>query len=237
MIRQSLLLFLILALPLTTQAQLSGDRIPTSQGALTIHPIAHATFAMEWQGHTIYVDPVGGAEAFEGLPAADLILVTDIHGDHFDLETLRDVAIDAEIIAPLAVTTQINGLRATSMANGDTIEREDISIEAIPMYNLTPDRLQYHEEGRGNGYVLTFGDKRVYISGDTEDIPEMRNLEDIDVAFVCFNLPFTMTPDQAADAVNDFRPDIVYPYHYRGSDMNAFTSMVEGVEVRQRDWY
>ena len=102
------------------------------------------------------------------------------------------------------------------MKNGETSESNGISIEAIPMYNITRDRLRYHEKGRGNGYVLTLGDKRVYISGDTEDIPEMRVLKDIDVAFICMNLPYTMTVDQAADAVKEFKPGIVYPYHYRG---------------------
>ena len=106
------------------------------------------------------------------------------------------------------------------------------------MYNLTEDRLQFHDKGRGNGYVVTFGDTRVYISGDTEDIPEMRALEDIDVAFICFNLPYTMTERQAADAVNAFRPGIVYPYHYQGSDLALFGSMVdEGIEVRNGNWY
>jgi L-ascorbate metabolism protein UlaG (beta-lactamase superfamily) len=116
----------------------------------------------------------------------------------------------------------------------------DLSVEAVPMYNLTPDRLQYHDKGRGNGYVVTLGGRRVYISGDTEDIPEMRALEDIDVAFVCFNLPYTMTEEQAASAVREFAPTIVYPYHYRGSDVERFTELVgsdAGVEVRTGGWY
>jgi L-ascorbate metabolism protein UlaG (beta-lactamase superfamily) len=108
------------------------------------------------------------------------------------------------------------------------------------MYNLTEDRLQYHGKGRGNGYVLTFGNVRVYVAGDTEDIPEMRALRNIDVAFVPMNLPFTMTPEQAADAVREFRPRIVYPYHYGESDVATFIRLVGrdvGVEVRERNWY
>jgi L-ascorbate metabolism protein UlaG (beta-lactamase superfamily) len=115
-----------------------------------------------------------------------------------------------------------------------------IAVEANPMYNLTPERLQYHPKGGGNGYVLTFGGKRVYIAGDTEDIPEMRQLRDIDVAFVPMNLPFTMTVAQAADAVREFKPKIVYPYHSRGSDLDEFARRVGtdvGVEVRVHNWY
>jgi L-ascorbate metabolism protein UlaG (beta-lactamase superfamily) len=126
------------------------------------------------------------------------------------------------------------------LKNGETATLGDIKAEAIPMYNTTPDQLRYHPKGRGNGYVLTLGGKRVYISGDSEDIPEMRALKDIDVAFLCMNLPYTMTVEQAASAVRAFKPKIVYPYHSRGSDLEKFKSLVgsdSGVEVRLRDWY
>ncbi len=106
------------------------------------------------------------------------------------------------------------------------------------MYNLTEDRLKFHSKGRGNGYVLTLGGKRIYISGDTEDVPEMRALKDIDVAFVCMNLPYTMSPEQAASAVKEFKPKAVYPYHYRGSDVQKFKELVgPASEVRIREWY
>jgi len=220
---------------------LTGSTVPTDNGDLVIHPVSHASFVLGWNGRTIYVDPVGGVGAYDGLPRPDLILVTDIHGDHLDGTTLTGLAGFSQIVAPGAVISQLpSGLveRGVSMSNGTVTERFGVKIEAVPMYNLTEDRLQYHEKGRGNGYVLTFGGTRVYISGDTEDIPEMRALEDIDVAFVCFNLPYTMTENQAADAVNEFKPGIVYPYHYRGSDLALFTSMIEeGIEVRNGDWY
>jgi L-ascorbate metabolism protein UlaG (beta-lactamase superfamily) len=130
--------------------------------------------------------------------------------------------------------------KTTVLANGETKSVKGVSIEAVPMYNTTPERLQYHTKGRGNGYVVTLGGKRVYISGDTEDIPEMRALKNIDVAFVCFNLPYTMTEEQAASAVRDFAPKIVYPYHYRGSDIAKFKKLVgndAGIEVREGSWY
>ena len=142
-------------------------------------------------------------------------------------------AVRVRPVAPLVV----RGLR---VVYGPTaaVDGLDLTVEAIPMYNLTSDRLQFHEKGRGNGYVVTLGGQRVYISGDTEDIPEMRALQNIDVAFVCFNLPYTMTEAQAASAVNEFAPRFVYPYHFQGSDVDAFAAMInEGIEVRVGGWY
>jgi L-ascorbate metabolism protein UlaG (beta-lactamase superfamily) len=241
--------YLVLALSLVAVAAgaqtLSGDRVATDRGGdLVIHPINHATLAMAWNGNTLYVDPVGGASAFAGLPGANLVLITDIHGDHLNADTLTAVVGDeTAIVAPQAVAMQLpDALRrkTTVLANGETKTVKGISIEAVPMYNTTPERLQYHPKGRGNGYVVTLGGKRVYLSGDTEDIPEMRALKDIDVAFVCFNLPYTMTEEQAASAVREFAPKIVYPYHYRGSDLDKFKKLVgmdKGIEVRFGHWY
>ena len=229
---------------LHAQAMLSGDRIATDNGDLIVQPISHATFAMGWDGKTIYVDPVGGAEAFQALPGPDLILITDIHGDHLNVETLEAVVDEnTVIVAPAAVVEQLPGTlgsKARTLDNGSEMSLLDLSVLAIPMYNLTADRLQYHDSGRGNGYVVTVGGTRVYISGDTEDIPEMRALESIDVAFICFNLPYTMTEQQAASAVLEFAPDIVYPYHYQGSDVDAFAALVAengDIEVRIGGWY
>ncbi len=223
----------------------TGDHIETDSGDLVVQPLNHATFAMAWDGQTIYVDPVGGAELFDGLPAPDLILITDVHGDHLDAPTLEAVtAADTVIVAPAAVIEGLpEGLaaQANTLANGSETSLLGLTVEAVPMYNLTEDRLAFHEQGRGNGYVLTMGGKRVYISGDTEDIPEMRALENIDVAFVCFNLPYTMTEEQAASAVVEFAPVSVYPYHYGESDVDKFAALVAegggGTEVLQRTWY
>ena len=222
-----------------------GDHVPTERGDLVIQPVSHATFAMAWDGKSIYVDPVGGAEAFAELPRPELILITDVHGDHLDADTLLAVATaETQIVAPAAVVEQLpENLRsqARTLANGEDASVLDMTIEAVPMYNLTEERLGYHEKGRGNGYVVTMGGTRIYISGDTEDIPEMRALEDIDVAFVAFNLPYTMTEEQAASAVLEFQPAVVYPYHYRGSDVDAFAATVArgnaDIEVRRGAWY
>jgi L-ascorbate metabolism protein UlaG (beta-lactamase superfamily) len=220
------------------------DVVPTQDGELKIHPINHATLVLQWNGKTIYNDPVGGAKAFEGLPAPDLILITDIHADHFNQPTLTAIARPGTcLVAPPAVADQLPAdlrARTTVLANSQTQELFGIRIEAVPAYNLTPDRLQYHPKGRGNGYLLTLGGKRVYLSGDTEDIPEMLALKAIDVAFLCMNLPYTMSVEQAARAVRAFKPKIVYPCHYRGSDLEQFKRLVgadAGIEVRLRDWY
>ena len=243
---RSLLLLCALSVGAVASAQtLTGDHVSTNEGGdLVIHPINHATFAMAWNGTTIYVDPVGGAQAFAGMPGANLVLITDIHGDHLNADTLTAVVgADTTIVAPQAVAMQLPAAlksKTTILANGETKTVKGISIEAIPMYNTTKDRLQYHTKGRGNGYVVTLGGKRVYLSGDTEDIPEMRALKNIDVAFVCFNLPYTMTEEQAASAVRAFAPKIVYPYHYRGSDLDKFKRLVgtdKNIEVRFGKWY
>lgn len=230
--------------PVRAAESAAVDRIPADGGELLVRPINHATFALEWQGKTIYVDPVGGAKRFEGLPRPDLILVTDIHGDHLEPATLTAVAADkTALIAPKAVVEKLAaGLRAKAsvLANGENKTVLGIKIEAVPAYNTTPERRQFHAKGRGNGYVLNLGDKRIYISGDTEDIPELRALKDIDAAFICMNLPYTMTVEQAADAVREFKPKIAYPYHSRGSDLEKFKQLVgtgRGIDVRILKWY
>ena len=214
-----------------------------------ITPIEHATAVLEWGNIVIYIDPVGGAQAFEGKKAPDLILITDIHGDHFNLETLEALNTDkAKIIAPQAVADKIPEEftpQIDVLSNGESKERYGITVEAIPMYNLRKEALKFHEKGRGNGYVLNIDDQRIYFSGDTEDIPEMKSLENIDKAFICMNLPYTMTEESAAEAVLEFKPKEVYPYHYRGnpdvSDVKKFKKLVNAgnsdIEVIQLDWY
>lgn len=214
-----------------------------------IIPIEHATAVLELGDATLYIDPVGGKSVFEGQKSPDLILITDIHGDHFSLETLQELDTEnATIVLPQAVADQIpedSGLKLEIMGNGETKELSGIGIEAIPMYNLREEAKDFHVKGRGNGYVITFGDERLYFSGDTEDIPEMRALENIDKAFVCMNLPYTMTVESAADAVLEFKPKEVYPYHFRGrpdvSDVAKFKQIVNqgnpDIKVVQLDWY
>lgn len=216
---------------------------PVEGGQVVFHPVDHASMVIETPGGVIYVDPVGGAERYRGLPQPSLILITHEHGDHFDLPTLQALPAVA-IIANPAVHAMLPAdmqSRATAMANGDAAQAIGLTIEAVPAYNTTPDRQQYHPRGRDNGYVLTIGGKRFYIAGDTEDTPEMRALEDIEVAFLPMNLPYTMTVQQAAEAVADFRPVTVFPYHHRGSDVREFARLVEatgaGSLVVIANWY
>ncbi len=216
-----------------------------ANGDLTVYPVQHASLYMDWDGKTIVVDPVGGADAFAAAGAPDLILVTHEHPDHFDPATLSGIITrDTTLVTSQSVFDKLPDdlkSQAKSMSNGDTLDIAGFNLSAIPAYNTTEDRKQYHPEGRDNGYVLDDGTTRVYIAGDTEDIPEMRALKNIDVAFVPMNLPYTMTEEQAADAVAEFAPKVVYPYHYRGSDTQKFADLVkkanDSVEVRLHDWY
>lgn len=223
-----------------------GNTFETGMGTVTVHPVAHASFVMESPAGTVYVDPVGDAAQYSDFPAPDLILITHEHGDHYDAETLQALmGENTTLITNPAVADMLpDGLSAdTVMANGDSTDWQDVTIDAIPAYNTTDGRTDFHPEGRDNGYVLTMGDFRVYISGDTEDTPEMRALEDIDLAFVSMNLPFTMDAEAAASAVREFGPTYVYPYHYRGrdggtQDPEAFAEMVgDASEVKMGDWY
>lgn len=247
--RNVLFIFLLLSITAAyAQKSLKGDEIKTSTGKLVIQPILHSTMALSWSDKIIYIDPYGGKGVFEGIPKPDIILITDIHGDHMNIKTLEALeAFDVEIICPLAVADKLpeSFTRVVVLKNGESMQRLDLKLEAIPMYNLPESPDSRHIKGRGNGYVITFGNKRIYVSGDTEDIIEMRSLENIDIAFVCMNLPYTMTVDSAASAVLEFQPKIVYPFHYRGkpdfSDVEKFKSLVNNeninIDVRLRNWY
>ncbi|UYN98611.1 MAG: MBL fold metallo-hydrolase [Devosia sp.] len=232
-----------LGLSAATRAQdtVMADTISTSAGDLVIHPVDHASLVLEWNGGAIYVDPVGGAELYAGLPAPTAILITHGHGDHFDLPTLEAIAGSAPLITnqdvfgKLPETLKAN---ATALANGDDGTITDVPIRAIAAHNTTEDRMNYHPVGVGNGYVLTFGDAQVYIAGDTEPTEDMLGLSGITVAFLPMNLPYTMTPEQAVEAINTFKPTIIYPYHYGDSDLAPLeTDLEEGIELRLRNWY
>lgn len=242
-----LLLFILFCLTISATAQLSSspDTYETDQGGLTVHPINHGSIAFTFDDKTIFVDPFGGAELYTDFGAPDIIFITDIHGDHLNPETLA--ALDTEntiFVVPMAVAKQLNvtNEKIVVVQNGNSTVVMGIPVSAIPMYNLPEDDPESrHPKGRGNGYIIDFGGTTVYLSGDTEDIPEMRALEGIDIAFLCMNLPYTMDIHQAADAVIEFQPAVVYPYHHRGQDINEFKNLVDAadvdVEVKLKDWY
>lgn len=226
-----------------------ADLFTVKEKTLKIQPVLHGTLTIEFNGKVIYIDPYGGALAFEGIKKPDLILITDIHGDHLNEKTLDALGVEGvTIVAPQAVADQISEKykkQLVILSNHDKKSLNGIDILALPMYNLPESDDAKHVKGRGNGYVLDIEGKKIYISGDTADIPEMRALKGIDIAFVCMNLPYTMDINQAASAVLDFKPKIVYPYHYRGrpdiSDTEAFSKLVNAendeIEVRLRNWY
>jgi len=238
----------------TTNNMGANAKISESKGSqdaeVEIQPISHATMVLTHMDKDIFIDPTGGKEAFNGFSSPEIVLITDIHGDHYNIDTLKELDLSqATVVAPQAVVDKFpedfNYGELTVMDNGDKKNILSYQIEAIPMYNFGEKAKKFHSKGRGNGYVLNLGEQRFYISGDTEDIPEMRNLKNIDVAFVCMNLPYTMTVESAVSAVLEFKPNHVYPYHYRGadglSDVDNFKTLVnqgdESIDVVQLNWY
>lgn len=214
------------------------DTIPTSAGDVTITFIGHGSLMMEFKGKIIYVDPYSSVANYSQLPKADIVLITHEHSDHLDLDALSHIRTGATaIVLTELCSAQVKG--GIGMHNGDTRQVGDITVDAVPAYNIVNKRQDgkpFHPKGAGNGYVITFGNTRVYIAGDTENIPEMKDLQNIAVAFLPMNLPYTMTPEMVADAALSFHPRIVYPYHYGSTDTNKIEELLknEGIEVRIR---
>jgi L-ascorbate metabolism protein UlaG (beta-lactamase superfamily) len=221
------------------EAQLMKDTFQTSTGALTVTFIGHGTLMLEFSGRIIHVDPWSHLVDYARLPKANIILITHEHPDHLDPQAIKTIrASQTVVILTEACAKQVtDGL---PMKNGDTRTVDGILIEAVPAYNLVqkrPDGTPFHPKGLGNGYVLTFGDMRVYIAGDSENTPEMKALKNIAVAFLPMNLPYTMTPEMVADAGKAFRPRILYPYHTGETDVAELAELmkdVKDVEVRLR---
>ncbi len=225
--------------PVGPRLEFEKDVLKTSAGDLTITFFAHASLMFEFNGKTIYVDPVGQYADYSALPKADLILVTHQHGDHFDPKAIAAATKPGTIVfLTKACGDGVSG--GVVMQNGDKRTELGIPIEAVPAYNLVHKRdngTVFHPKGEGNGYVLTFGSTRVYIAGDTENTPEMKQLKGIDCAFLPMNLPYTMTPEMVADAAKAFKPKILYPYHYGETDPQALVRLLKGekeIEVRIR---
>jgi L-ascorbate metabolism protein UlaG (beta-lactamase superfamily) len=225
--------------PTAAQEPVQEDVIPTSSGDLTIRFIGHGTLMFRHNGKVIHVDPVEQEADYSALPDADLILVTHEHGDHLDPEAIEEITrASTSIVASRSCEERLAG--AWIMGNGDTATAAGYRIEAVPSYNIQHVRAEgqpYHPRGSGNGYIITFGDTRVYVAGDTENTPEMKALRDIDVAFLPMNLPYTMTPEMVADAARAFRPRILYPYHFGDTDTGELVRLMAGeagIEVRVR---
>jgi L-ascorbate metabolism protein UlaG (beta-lactamase superfamily) len=221
------------------EKKLEVDTIETSAGDLTITFIGHGTLMFTFGKKVIHVDPLMREADYSKLPKADLVLITHHHGDHLDPKVLQMLRTEkTEVVLTEICAKKVKG--GIVMKNGDTKTVQGLKIEAVPAYNIVHMRDEnrpFHPKGEGNGYVITFGDKRVYIGGDTENTPEMKALKKIDIAFLPMNLPYTMTPEMVADAAKVFKPKVLYPYHYGDTDTARLVALmkdVEGVEVRIR---
>jgi L-ascorbate metabolism protein UlaG (beta-lactamase superfamily) len=215
------------------QQKFETDVIPTSAGNLEITFLGHGSLMLAFKGQIIYVDPFSQVADYAQLPVADMILITHEHHDHLDLQALANIRREKTVVI-LTKTCAEQVKDGIVLQNGQARLVNDIPIEAVPAYNLVHKRENgqpFHPKGIGNGYVLTFGDKRLYIAGDTENIPEMKKLQNIACAFLPMNLPYTMTPEMVADAAQAFRPNILYPYHY--GDTN--TAILEELLKEDKD--
>lgn len=219
-------------------ATFDTDVLPTSAGDLAITFIGHASLMMAFNGRTIHVDPFSQLADYASLPKADVLFLTHEHGDHMDKDALAHVRTDKTVtVMNENCARELNG--GIVMRNGEAQTVEGIKVEAVPAYNIVhkrPNGGVFHPKGIGNGYVLGFGDTRVYIAGDTENTPEMKSLQDIAAAFLPMNLPYTMTPEMVADAARAFRPRILYPYHFGETDTSKIVELLKGedIEVRLR---
>jgi len=218
---------------------LEQDTITTSRGDLVITFVGHGSLMMQFQGMSIHIDPWSRLTDYASLPKADCILVTHEHGDHCDPQALGTLRTDSTVL--ILTEACFEKVKAgTVLRNGERRDVGGVGVEAVPAYNLVhkrEDGTPFHSKGRGNGYVLTFGKTRVYVAGDTENTPEMKALEGIDIAFLPMNLPYTMTPEMVADAAKGFRPRILYPYHFGKTDPRKVVDLLKDakeIDVRLR---
>jgi len=220
------------------QESFEKDVFTTAKGELAITFIGHGTLMFEYGGMVIHVDPVSREADYSKLPKADIVLVTHEHGDHLDPDAIAKIEKDGTIVVATELCAErLDG--AVVMKNGETRTVKGLPVEAVPAYNIKHKRgngQPFHPKGAGNGYVVTFADTRVYIGADTENIPEMKALADIDIAFLPMNLPYTMTPEMTADAARMFKPAVLYPYHFGDTDTSKIVELLKnsGIEVRIR---
>lgn len=235
-----LMAFSVLGTPsVFAQSGYEQDLIKTSEGDIVITLLGHGTLMMEFGGMVIHIDPYSQVADYSKLPKADLILLTHHHGDHLDKKALSNIQGKNTHLILTSICAESLG-SGMVMKNGDKTSFKGIDIEAVPAYNIAHKRdsgQPFHIKGEGNGYVLKFGDKKIYIAGDTENIPEMKNLKDIYCAFLPMNLPYTMTPEMTADAARTLKPAVLYPYHFGETDTSELLRLLEkdrSIEVRIR---
>lgn len=233
------IIMLIIAANSTFSDRFEKDVFKTSEGELVITFIGHGTLMMEHNGKVIHIDPVGQYADYSKLPKADLVFITHHHGDHLDPQAVEKIRKPStRVIMTASCLSKIPD--GTIMKNGDSGLIEGIEMKAVPAYNMKHERspgIPFHPKGEGNGYLIRFGNLNVYVAGDTENIPEMKFLKNIDIAFLPINLPYTMTPEMAADAARSIRPKILYPYHFGNTDLSTLAGLLTGepVEIRIRN--
>ncbi len=233
-------LFFIFTVAGYGQETFETDTTQTNAGDLLIMFIGHGTLMFQFNDEVIHVDPVSREADYSKLPKADLILVTHEHGDHLDPEVIKLLSTDETKLVMTKNCAERSELDGIIMKNGDKQEVAGYQIDAVPAYNIEHKRSNgkpYHPKNVGNGYIIQFGDKRVYIASDTENTPEMKQLKNIDIAFLPMNMPYTMTPEMVADAAKAFQPDILYPYHYGKTDPQELVELLkdEDIDVRIRE--
>ncbi|MGW8314785.1 MAG: MBL fold metallo-hydrolase [Bacteroidales bacterium] len=223
--------------------QIAHDVIPTSGGELGLYFVGHGTLMFTYNDMVIHIDPVSAEADYSELPDADLILVTHQHGDHLDQKAIRELHKEGTVVVMTRACKDQSGIAdALVMKNGESKIIGRITVEAVPAYNIKhtrPGGGPFHPKGEGNGYVLTFGDTRVLVAGDTENIPELKALEPpVQIAFLPMNLPYTMDPEMVADLARSLQPSILYPYHYGNTDPRELVNLLKDqkeIEVRIRD--
>ncbi len=234
-----ILIFSAMTITGNSQNVPASDMITTSAGDVEMHFIGHGSLLFTTKDLSVYIDPVKSSGDYSNLPKADIILVTHEHGDHLDPGLINSLRKEGTVIlCNGASSAKIPGSKV--MKAGDRQEIKNITVEAVPAYNIVNVRAPgqpYHPKGAGNGYIITFGDKRIYVAGDTENTPEMKALRNIYVAFLPMNLPYTMTPEMVADAAKAFKPAILYPYHYGSTDTGIILKLLKGsgIDVRIRN--
>ena len=231
--------FFIVSAGLAEQ-KLETDVIKTQGGDIEITFIGHGTLMLTYNGKVFHVDPWSKLADYSKFPKADFIVITHEHQDHLDVDTINKIQNKDTVMVSNEKSHQ-KLPQSQVMKNGERKELNGVLIEAVPAYNMVHMRKPgepYHPQGSGNGYIFTFGDKRVYVAGDTENTPEMKKLKNIDVAFLPMNLPYTMTPEMVADAAKAFKPKVLYPYHTGDTDLSKLTGLMKGtkdVEIRLRN--
>ena len=224
--------------PTTTE---ETDIFVTNGGKLVkLHALMHSSIRIEYDGRNLYIDPCsnlrGRTVDYAAMPKADIILVTHEHFDHYDTAAIRQLTADGTLLIMNPRCVELYG-SGTAMANGDRQQLADgIMLEAVPAYNTTAEHLQFHPKGRDNGYILTLDGLRIYIAGDTEDIPEMADIKDIDIAFLPCNQPYTMTPEQLVNAAKMVNPKVLFPYHYGETDVTTIPAQLPATDIRIRHY-